>query len=287
MDARRIQWVGLSLSRHIGTKKLANLLEYFENNLNAIFDADEEELMQVPGIGETIAREITLIDLEQVAHDIPEWERQGVGIITMLDELYPEPLKMIPDFPPTLFVRGQWYTNLWEKTIAIVGTRRPSQQAKFLTMQLAAKLAQDNFTIVSGLALGIDASAHAGALQAQGGGTTIAVLGSGVLNVYPPQNKRISLMTRQSGALISEVHPNLTTNVQRLVSRNRIISGMSQGVIVIESNADGGAMHAAKRAKEQGRIVYTLDLPATGNQQLIKEGAIIIPRDLSVEFLVG
>jgi DNA processing protein len=286
MDAR-IQWVALSLSRHIGAKKLGNLLEYFENNLNAIFEAEEEELMQVPGIGETIAREITLINLEQVAHDIPEWERQGVGIITILDELYPEPLKMIPDFPPTLFVRGQWYTSLWEKTIAIVGTRRPSQQAKFLTMQLAAKLAQDNYTIVSGLALGIDASAHAGALQAQGGGTTIAVLGSGVLNVYPPQNKRISLMTRQSGALISEVHPNLSTNVQRLVSRNRIISGMSQGVIVIESDADGGAMHAAKRAKEQGRIVYTLDLPATGNQQLIREGAIIIPRDLSVEFLVG
>jgi len=93
-------------------------------------------------------------------------------------------------------------------------------------------------------------------------------------------------MTRQSGALISEVNPNLTTNVQRLVSRNRIISGMSQGVIVIESDADGGAMHAAKRAKEQGRTVYTLDLPATGNQQLIREGAIIIPRDLSVDFMV-
>ena len=283
----KIQWIALSLSRHIGTKTLASLLQHFDNNLNAIFEADEEELMEIPGIGETIAREITLIDLEQVARDIPEWEKQGVGIFTPLDDLYPEPLLQIPDFPPTLFVRGQWYKDLWEKTIAIVGTRRPSQQAKFVTMQLAAKLAQDNYTIVSGLALGIDAAAHAGALQAKGGGNTIGVLGSGVLNVYPPQNKRLSLMTRQSGALISEVNPNITTNAQRLVSRNRIISGMSQGVIVIESDIDGGAMHAAKRATEQGRTVYTLDLPATGNQQLIRDGAIIIPRDLSVDFMMG
>jgi DNA processing protein len=283
----KIQWVGLSLSRHIGTKTLASLLEHFDNNLNAIFDADEEDLMEIPGIGEVIAREIMLIDLEQVARDIPDWEKQGVGIITPLDDLYPQPLLEIPDFPPTLFVRGQWYKDLWHKTTAIVGTRRPSQQAKFLTMQLAAKLAQDEITIVSGLALGIDAAAHAGALQAKGGGNTIAVLGSGVLNIYPPQNKRLSMMTRQSGALISEVNPNISTNAQRLVSRNRIISGMSQGVIVIESDADGGAMHAAKRAKEQGRTVYTLDLPATGNQQLIREGAIIIPRDLSVDFMMG
>lgn len=286
MDAK-VQWVGLSLSRFIGAKTITALLEHFDKNLDAIFEADEDELMEVPGVGERIAREITLIDLEQVANDIPEWERQGIGIITMFDELYPEPLKSIADFPPTLFVRGKWYTDLWAKTMAIVGTRRPSQQAKFYTMQLSAKLAGEGFTIVSGLALGIDAAAHTGAIQARGGGTTIAVLGSGVLNVYPPQNKRISMLTRESGALISEVHPNLTTTTQRLVIRNRIISGMSEGVIVIESDSDGGAMHAAKRAKEQGRNIYTLDLPATGNQQLIKDGAIIIPRDLSLNFIVG
>ncbi len=284
---KKVQWVGLSLSRHIGAKTLFKLLEHFDKDLDAIFDADEEDLMQVEGIGEKIARDITLINLEQLAEDIPQWERQGVGIITMFDDLYPEPLKSIPDFPPTLFVRGQWYNDLWAQTMAIVGTRRPSQPAKFLTMQLAAKLAREGFTIVSGLALGIDAAAHTGAIQAQGGGTTIAVLGSGVLNVYPPQNKRISMLTRQSGALISEIHPNLQTNVQRLVSRNRIISGMSQGVIVIESDKDGGAMHAAKRAQEQGRRVYTLDLPASGNQQLIEDGAIIIPRDLALDFIVG
>jgi DNA processing protein len=284
---KKVQWVGLSLSRHIGAKTLANLLAYFNHDLDAIFDADERDLMQVSGIGETIARDITLINLEQLAEDIPQWERQGVGIITMFDDLYPEPLKTISDFPPTLFVRGQWYTDLWYKTIALVGTRRPSQTAKMYTMQLAAKLAREGFTIVSGLALGIDAAAHSGAIQAQGGGTTIAVLGSGVLNIYPPQNKRISMLARQHGALISEVHPNLQTNAQRLVARNRIISGMSQGVIVIESDVDGGAMHAAKWAREQGRNLYTLDLPVSGNQKLIQDGAIIVPRDLSLDFIVG
>lgn len=284
---KKVQWVGLSLSRYIGAKTLANLLTHFNQDLDAIFDADEHDLMQVPGIGETIARDITLINLEQLAEDIPQWERQGVGIITMFDDLYPEPLKAISDFPPTLFVRGQWYTDLWHKTIALVGTRRPSQTAKMYTMQLAAKLAREGFTIVSGLALGIDAAAHSGAIQAQGGGTTIAVLGSGVLNIYPPQNKRISMLARQRGALISEIHPNLQTNTQRLVARNRLISGMSQGVIVVESDVNGGAMHAAKWAREQGRNLYTLDLPTSGNQKLIQDGAIIVPHDLSLDFIVG
>lgn len=284
---KKVQWVGLSLSRNIGAKTLLSLLEHFDQDLDAIFEADEDELMQVPGVGEKTALDITLINLEQLAEDIPQWERQGVGIISFIDELYPEQLLAIPDFPPTLFVQGQWFPDLWSRTIAIVGTRRPSQQAKFYTMQLSAKLAGEGFTIVSGLALGVDAAAHMGAIQAKDGGTTISVLGSGVLNVYPPQNKRIALMTRQTGAVISEVHPNLSTNAQRLVARNRIISGMSEGVIVIESDIDGGAMHAAKWAKQQGRTIYTLDLPATGNQELIKDGAIIIPRDLSLDFLVG
>ncbi len=284
---KKVQWVGLSLSRNIGAKTLLSLLEHFDQDLDAIFEADEDELMQVPGVGEKTALDITLINLEQLAEDIPQWERQGVGIISFIDELYPEQLLAIPDFPPTLFVQGQWFPDLWSRTMAIVGTRRPSQQAKFYTMQLSAKLAGEGFTIVSGLALGVDAAAHMGAIQAKDGGTTISVLGSGVLNVYPPQNKRIALMTRQTGAVISEVHPNLSTNAQRLVARNRIISGMSEGVIVIESDIDGGAMHAAKWAKQQGRTIYTLDLPATGNQELIKDGAIIIPRDLSLDFLVG
>ena len=102
MDAK-VQWVGLSLSRYIGAKTIASLLDHFDKNLDAIFDADEDELMQVPGVGETIAREITLIDLDKVASDIPQWEQQGVGIITMFDDLYPDPLKTISDFPPTLF----------------------------------------------------------------------------------------------------------------------------------------------------------------------------------------
>ena len=128
------------------------------------------------------------------------------------------------------------------------------------------------------LALGIDAAAHAAALAA--GGTTIAVLGSGVLNIYPPKNRTIASRIVDSGALVSEVHPALAPNAQRLVSRNRIISGLSQAVIMIESAADGGAMHTARFAMEQGRKVYTFRLPASGNGKLMRAGAAVLPSDL-------
>lgn len=281
------KWVALSLSRHIGGKMMRALLTHFNNDLDAIFTADIEELTKIHGIGETIANSILALDVDKIAAEMSHWQKVGIEIITRFDPFYPSPLTEIDDEPPTLFVRGTWHPDLWQKTVAIVGTRTPSQEAKFLTMQLAAKLARDGYTIVSGLALGIDAAAHMGAIRAQGGGNTIAVLGSGVMNIYPPQNNHIAQQVKANGALISEVHPSISTNSQRLVARNRIISGLSRSVIVVESNEDGGAMHAAKRAIEQGRTVLTFDFPVEGNQQLIKDGAIIIPRDLTAEFTVG
>ena len=140
------------------------------------------------------------------------------------------------------------------------------------------KLARAGCTIVSGMALGIDAAAHTSALEA--GGHTVAVLGSGVLNIYPPRNRWLASRILESGALVSEAHPRLAPNAQRLVSRNRIISALSGAVIVIESDVDGGAMHTARFAREQGRKVYTFRLPASGNQQLMRNGAAVLPSDL-------
>lgn len=274
----KAQWVALGLSRYIGAKTLNSLLGHFDHNLDAIFAADETRLLEVPGIGIKTARDISQIDLAKTAQDIPTWEEQGLQVLTPFDELYPASLQTTPDYPLTLFVRGQWHPDLWQKAIAIVGSRSPSQSAKFIASQLAAKLARAGYTIVSGLALGIDAAAHVSAMQA--GGISVAVLGSGVFHVYPPQNKGIAKMLRQSGALISEVRPNLSPNAQRLVSRNRIISAMSKGVIVVESNEDGGAMHTARFASEQGRPVYTFKLPAIGNQKLIQQGANVMSDDL-------
>lgn len=166
-----------------------------------------------------------------------------------------------------------------------MGTRSPSQDARFITLQLAMQLARAGYAVVSGLALGIDAAAHTGALSAAG--ATIAVLGSGVLNVYPSGNQELAERIRDSGALVSESHPYGSANAQRLVSRNRIISGLSRAVIVVESDAPGGAMYTARFAREQGRPVYTFDLPASGNQSLIESGAIVLKRDDPLDLLLG
>ena len=275
----KAQWVALGLSGHIGAKTLHNLLEHFDH-LDAVFAADETELLDVPGIGDLRADAISRIDLAKTARDILQWEGQGLRVLTPLDDLYPPPLGDISDYPLTLFARGQWHPSLWWKTMAIVGARRPSPKAERIAKTLAAKLARAGYTIISGLALGIDAAAHEGAIQA--GGAGIAVLGSGLLHVYPPQNKDIAKRLRRRGALISEVQPNLPPNAQRLVWRNRIISAMSAAVIVVESDEDGGAMHTARFAREQGRPIYTFDLPAAGNQKLIQQGAKVIADDLTM-----
>ena len=274
----RAQWIALSLSPHIGAKTVSNLLHHFQADISAVFTASAAELRAVSGIGPKIARDIQNIDPARIARELSDWEGRGIRVLTYADACYPAALKDVPDYPPTLFLRGSWRPQEYQRSIAIVGTRHPSQVAKILTLQLVTKLARSGCAIVSGLALGIDAAAHAAALAA--GGTTIAVLGCGVLNIYPPKNRTIASRIVDSGALVSEVHPALAPNAQRLVSRNRIISGLSQAVIMIESAADGGAMHTARFAMEQGRKVYTFRLPASGNGKLMRAGAAVLPSDL-------
>ena len=274
----KASWVALSLLPHIGAKTFSNLLNHFDGDLAAILAATPGELKKVPGIGARIAHDIKSIDRPAICQELLAWEGQGIRILPHADAAYPQQLLSTSDYPPALFVRGCSQPQSWQQTIAIVGTRYPSQVAKILTLQLAMKLARSGCTIVSGLALGIDASAHASALAA--GGKTVAVLGSGVLNVYPPENRKIADGIMRSGALVSEVHPRLAPNAQRLVARNRIISGLSQKVILVESAADGGAMHTARFAVEQGRKVYTFRLPSSGNEKLMREGAAVLPSDL-------
>ena len=277
--------VALSLSPHIGAKTFASLLDHFNHDLASIFAAPRSELLRVQGVGEVIARDIAAIDLPGVARQMASWRSRGVAILNPADQAYPPPLRSLADAPPLLFARGRLGADLWTKTAAIVGTRNPSQEARFLTLRLAAKLARHGCAIVSGLALGIDAAAHTGALSEQG--KTIAVLGSGVLNVYPESNRKLAQRVQGCGALVSELHPRWGANAQRLVARNRIISGLSQMVILVESQAAGGAMYTARFAREQSRPVYTFDLPASGNQALIRRGAIPLKPDDPLDFLLG
>lgn len=275
--AAQLQWIALSLSPNIGPATLSSLLTRFDHDLDAILAAPTAELMRVRGVGRKIASEIAAIDLERLAQDLGAWGEAGLHVLLRDDERFPAPLKACSDQPLALFASRALPAETWSKAVAIVGTRHPSNEARYLTLQLAMQLARAGRPVVSGLALGIDAAAHTGALSANG--VTIAVLGSGILNIYPEANRCLAERVLATGALISEAHPRWTANAQRLVSRNRIISGLSRAVIVVEADLDGGAMYTARFAAAQGRPVYTFDLPAGGNQRLLADGAIMLRRD--------
>ena len=275
--AAQLQWLALSLSPNIGAAIFNNLLEYFDHDLDAVLAAPSYELMRVRGVGAKIASEIGAIDLDRLAHEVATWRAQGIEILLRGAGTYPQPLKNTRDLPLALFASRLMPAETWSHAVAIVGRRDPSKEARYITLQLAMQLARAGRAVVSGLALGIDTAAHTGALSADG--TTVAVLGSGICNVYPEANRPLAQRIREKGALLSETHPHWAANAQRLVARNRIISGLSRAVIVIESDADGGAMYAARFAGDQGRPVCTFDLPAGGNQRLIADGAVVLRRD--------
>lgn len=281
----QLQWLALSLSPNIGASTLNNLLSYFDQDLDAVLKAPSNELVRVRGVGAKIASEIGAIDLDRLAQELDAWRAQGIEILLRGGEHYPPPLNETSDLPLALFTSRIMEPEIWSKAVAIVGTREPSKEARYITLQLAMQLARADRAVISGLALGIDSAAHAGALAADG--VTVAVLGSGIGNIYPEANRSLARRIRDKGALLSETHPRWSAKAQRLVSRNRIISGLSRAVIVVESDADGGAMYTARFASEQGRPVYTFDLPADGNQQLIAEGAGVLRRDDPLRDLPG
>ncbi len=291
-------WVALSLTGRIGRKTLHALLRHFGDDTRAILSADAKALREVPGVGPKIARSIRDINLEQVERGMARWREAGVAILTVHDHAYPARLKALDDAPPTLFARGNPHPpapspfpkgtsfgrrgereEAWafDRAVAIVGTRNPSKEAQGVARRLAGILAQRGYTIASGLAMGIDTHAHHAALGCDR--PTVAVLGCGVLDVYPEQNRHLADRIIEHGALLCEVHPEATPNAASLVARNRLITGLSEAVIVVETGVDGGAMHAARFALAQGRRVYAVDSEATGNRALIANGATGVPMD--------
>ena len=269
-------WIALSLTDHVGTKTLRALIDHFGDDPQAILNASSRALQAVPGIGPKIARSIQQTDLKQVEQALQQWQQAGVTISTVACAGYPPNLLSIDDPPATLFLSGTWQAA-YDRAAAVIGTRNPSPLAEDLAIEIGKRLAQYNITVVSGLAAGVDSLAHRGALLVPDG-RTVAVLGSGVLNIYPRQNRTLAA---QCSLVMSEVAPPASPSSPRLVARNRIISGLSQAVIVVETSVDGGAMHAARRAFEQGRVVFTFGLSATGNQALIESGAQALHPDLS------
>lgn len=279
-------WVALALIRHLGGRTFRALLADFDGDVDAVLAASPARLRRVPGVGPKIAQAITEADPAQVAQAMARWQAAGVRLLTWDDGNYPPLLAQVADAPPLLFALGDVRVCHPPNAFAVIGTREPSAQAALIAGRIVDKLVDDGRVIVSGLARGIDKWAHLGALAVPQG-RTAAVLGSGVLNVYPPEHRELALAIQMRGPLLCEVAPDATVNAPALVARNRIITGLCAGVVVVESRADGGAMHAARFALAQGRRLYAVDLPVDGNQQLIHQhGATpIAPDDTALAVL--
>ncbi len=278
-DTRRLaQVVALSQVPGLGARTIRGLLAHF-GDLDAVFAAPRGALLAVPRIGPKLADAILCLDLERTAASLADWRAAGVGIAQPTDPAYPALLRALDDAPPVLFWRGALLPDD-RRTAAIVGTRSPSAGARRMAGALAGALAACGCTVISGLAAGIDTAAHRGALEA--GGRTVAVLGSGVDTIYPPGNRTLAdRICAAGGALLAEVQPGTRANAPALVARNRIISGMSRALIVVEAGASSGSLHAARFAREQGRLVVAVASDAPGNRELIEQGARPLPPDLT------
>lgn len=271
-----LAWLALSLIPRLGGKLFFTLVERF-GTPEAVLGAPVSALRAVRGVGETTAHAIATVDLHALELALARWQAQGVLCVGYHDPAYPPLLKHIPDAPPTLFMRGQvqaWQAR-WHASVSIVGTRQPSYEGITFAIWHAHQRANAGEVVVSGMALGIDTRAHYGALGAKDG-FSVAVLGNGILAPYPAPDKNHGLADKllARGVLVCECAPDAPVSSPRLVARNRLISGLSGSLVLVESDIDGGAMHAVRFAQAHGRAVYAPDLPASGNRQVLANGGL-------------
>ena len=284
----REAYIALNMMENVGpvtVRSMAGVL----GSVPAILEAEEEALIGAPGIGRGIAQSI----LDQrgrtdVATELERAESAGAHVITPADAEYPAPLKEIHDPPLALYVRGA-LENRDRHSIAVVGTRRPTHYGRRSAELLAGQLARAGMTVTSGLALGIDTAAHQGALRAQG--RTVAVLGGALDCLYPPSNAGLAGDIAERGAVLSEFPFGRRPDKTTFPMRNRIVSGLSLGVLVVEADRRSGAMITAREALEQGRSVLAvpgrIDSPSSrGCHALIRDGARLVSSvdDVLAEF---
>lgn len=286
-STRLLQHLRLTLIDGVGPRLYHLLLGRF-GSPEEVFSAPENELLALSGVGRRLAEKLrNPPPLDEAKRLLDECTTAGIDIIWPEHIRYPRLLKEIPDPPLVLFTRGEVRSED-ELAVAIVGTRHASTYGLKMAETLAAGLARAGVTIVSGLARGIDAAAHRGALTA--GGRTIAVLGSGVQRIYPPEHKSLAEEILEHGALMSEAPPHAPPHGGMFPQRNRIISGLSVGVVIVEAGETSGALITACHAVEQNREVFAVpgraDSPnARGCNRLLRDGAkwVETPEDILEE----
>ncbi|MEN6482251.1 MAG: DNA-processing protein DprA [Anaerolineaceae bacterium] len=270
----RVYWVGFNLVKGIGSVRFKAILDFF-GDLQVAWDAPAESFKEA-GLNEKMINNFLAIrnqvDLEKV------WDRiqqKNIKLLTWMDTDYPEMLKNIAQPPPVLYVRGTIIEeDNW--SVAIVGTRRVTAYGRQVAEELATFLAQNGVTVTSGLARGVDAISHQAALNSNG--RTIAVLGSGVDRIYPPEHQKLADQIIESGAIISDYPPGTPPESTNFPPRNRIISGLSRAVVVVEAGKTSGALITATFAAEQGKEVFAVPgniyaPQSKGTNYLISQGA--------------
>ena len=271
-------WLHLHLTAGVGPTIFRQLLETF-GSAEAALRADRSALVSARGIGAVTADKIvssrSQVDVDK---ELELVSKSGVTLLSWASPAYPVGLKTIYDPPAVLYVRGELEPED-ATALAVVGTRRASRYGLEQAERFGAALARAGFTVVSGLARGIDSAAHLGALKA--GGRTIAVLGCGLSRVFPPENADLFRSVAENGAVVSELPMLAEPLAENFPRRNRIISGLSLGVLVIEGPMRSGAMITARMAMEQGREVFALpgrvdNAASQGTNQLIKDGACLV-----------
>jgi DNA processing protein len=268
----------LNLVNGIGPRTQQILIEHFGSPAN-VFRAQGEQLRQIPGIGPKLANGILAARDSNVAErEVARCRERGIDILLHGIQRYPRMLAEICDAPKVLYVRGT-IESRDELAVGIVGSRRCTIYGKQQAERLGGALARAGMTVVSGLARGIDAAAHRGALEA--GGRTIAVLATGLEEIYPPEHVELAEAVVKQGALVTESPLDQVSKPGLFPQRNRIISGLSLGVIIVEASRQSGALHTARHAMEQGREVFAVpgridSLASEGCHDLIRDGVQLV-----------
>ncbi len=268
----------LALIAGIGPRIRRALLDRF-GSAQGIFAAAPSDIRAVKGVGATLLARILAAEREiDVDGELHRCRKHGIDVLLETDDAYPRALREIHDPPGVLFVRGELKPTD-ALAIGIVGTRHGTQYGLRQAERLGASLARAGLTVVSGLARGIDAAAHRGALAA--GGRTLAVLAGGVLNVYPPEHASLAAEVARQGAVLSEAPPLFQPLAGGFPQRNRLISGLSLGVIVVEAAERSGALITARHAMEQGREVFAVpgsveSRTSRGCHRLLRDGATLV-----------
>lgn len=270
-------WFALRAVPGIGNVLYKRLLERFTSP-EGVFAASAGMLSSVHGISPALAAVIRSQASSSFAdRESDRLSRSSARLVTFTSDSYPALLRELPDPPPYLYYYGTLEPQ--ELCVAIVGSRRSSNYGRMVTERISAELAEHGVTVVSGLARGIDTAAHRGALD--GGGRTIGVLGSGIDQLYPPENRELAVRMAETGAVITEFPFGMEPLAENFPRRNRIVSGLAKGVLVVEASENSGSLITARLALEQGRDVFAIpgninSAVSRGSNLLIREGAKLV-----------